>query len=145
MAGISLGQKVRRSLPQRVIVVEDDAVLGLTIEETLTQSGVAHVTVCPTAACTVERLRGENYDAVVLDVHLADSDEGWEIAELVDALGDDNVRIVFQTGSPQDIPQDIRQLGPVLSKPYEPQELVEALKQKPQKGLLAALRRKRSK
>ncbi|MFU7527562.1 response regulator transcription factor [Qipengyuania sp. ASV99] len=138
MSGITLR---KRSLPAKVIVVEDDPVLGLSIEQTLIDNGFANVTICPTASCTLGKLRSGSYDAVVLDVHLADSDEGWGIAELVNALGDDNVRIVFQTGSPDDIPAHIRQLGPVLTKPYDPQELVAALRQRPRAGLLALLRR----
>lgn len=138
MPGISLR---KRSLPGKVIVVEDDPVLGLSIERTLIDNGFGDVTICPSASCTLAKLRSGSYDAVVLDVHLADSDEGWEIAELVNALGDDNVRIIFQTGSPDDIPPHIRQLGTVLTKPYDPQELVAALRQRPRAGLLALLRR----
>ncbi|BDI61962.1 hypothetical protein MACH05_25220 [Qipengyuania nanhaisediminis] len=125
----------------RVMVVEDDAVLGLALEDALTREEFAEVTVCATAASSLQKLREESYDAVVLDVHLADDHEGWEIAELVDALGDKEIRIVFQTGAPRDIPEHIRSLGPVLSKPYDPQELIAALKQSAKPGLLSRLRR----
>lgn len=132
----------RIQTPRTVIVVEDDAVLGLNIEQALKDAGISEVTICASAACTLDRLRNGSFDAMVLDVHLADSNEGWEIAELVNALGVSNTRIVFQTGSPEAIPPHIRQLGPVLTKPYDPQDLVEALKKKPKAGLLALLRRK---
>lgn len=136
-----IGNPFRSDRPRSVIVVEDDAVLGLTIENTLRDHGFADVSVCPSASCTLEKLRAGNYNAIVLDVHLADSDEGWEIAELVKALGHANIRIVFQTGSPGDIPGRIRQLGPVLTKPYDPAELVAALTEQPRAGLLALLKR----
>lgn len=123
-------------------MVEDDAVLGLTIEQTLIDGGVESVTVCSTAACTLDKLRAGSYDAVVLDVHLADSDEGYEIAELIRALGDKEIRIVFQTGTPDEIPPHIRELGPVLTKPYNPDELLQALSEKTPTGLMALLRRK---
>ena len=125
----------------RVMVVEDDAVLGLTIEEALTRDNFAEVTVCSTAACALVKLREETYDAVVLDVHLADDHEGWEIAELVAALGSRDSLIVFQTCSPRDIPARVAELGPVLEKPYDPAALIEALKDKTRAGLLARLRR----
>jgi len=126
----------------RVLVVEDDAVLGLTIEQSLTRDGFATVSICSSAQCSLARLREETFDAVVLDVHLADSNDGWEIAELVDALGSEDVKIVFQTGAPGDIPDHIRELGPVLTKPYDPEILRATLTQKPRAGLLAALRRR---
>jgi len=142
MSSIALRKTQKSALPQKVIVVEDDAVLGLTIEQTLIDGGIGEVTVCSTAACTLSKLRAGSYDAVVLDVHLADSDEGWEIAELVRAMGDKEVRIVFQTGTPEEIPADIRQLGSVLAKPYDPQDLLDALRQKPVAGLLSLLLRR---
>jgi len=125
---------------RRVMIVEDDAVLGLTIEQTLLDAGFAEVSICPSTACTIGKLREGSFDAMVLDVHLADSDEGWEVAELVEALGTRNTRIVFQTGSPEEIPARIRKLGPVLTKPYDPADLIAALDEKPRSGLLALLK-----
>jgi CheY-like chemotaxis protein len=135
----------KSGLPEKVIVVEDDAVLGLAIEQILIDHGVLEVTLCPTAACTLAKLRSGSYDAIVLDLHLADSDNGWEIAELIDAVGGNATRIVFQTGSPGEIPARIRDLGPVLTKPYDPIELVKALMQKPRAGLPGLLGRLRGK
>lgn len=132
----------KKKRPMRVMVVEDDAVLGLTLEEALTADNFAHVTICSTAACSLQKLRDDDYDAVVLDVHLAGEHEGWEIAELIDALGNEDTRIVFQTGAPNDIPAHIAELGPVLEKPYDPAELVAALKDKQRPGLLTRLRRR---
>ena len=124
----------------RVMVVEDDAILGLAIEDALTAEGFAHVTICPSAECSLVKLRSERFDAVVLDVHLADSSVGWEIAELVEALGSRKTRIVFQTGAPDSIPEHIRALGPVLTKPYDPAALREALERKPRSRLMSLLR-----
>ncbi len=131
----------RKGFPKRIMVVEDDAVLGLEIEQALLDHGVAEVSLCPSASCTLGKLREGSFDAVVLDVHLADSDDGWEIAELVKALGGDSARIVFQTGAPQDIPDRIQKLGPVLSKPYPPEALIAALQSPRKPGLLERLRR----
>lgn len=141
MADFSLLKHRKPARPRKVIVVEDDAVLGLTIEQTLLDNGISEVTICPSTSCTIGKLRDGSYDAMVLDVHLADSDEGWEIAELVNALGNENTRIVFQTGAPEEIPPRIRELGPVLMKPYDPMDLIAALEEKPRSGLLALLRR----
>ncbi len=132
----------RKGFPQRIMVVEDDAVLGLTIEQALLEHGVSEVSLCPSASCTLGKLREGSFDAVVLDVHLADSDDGWEIAELVKALEGNHARIVFQTGAPEEIPERIRKLGPVLDKPYPPEALIAALETPRKPGLLQRLKRR---
>ncbi len=137
-AQISLRSKRRQ--PLRVLVVEDDAVLGMSIEQELTEDDFANVTICSTAECSIGKLKSEKFDAVVLDVHLADMSDGWEIAELVDALGSEDTQIVFQTGAPDEIPDRIKQLGEVLSKPYAPEDLRNVLRQKPRASLLSRLR-----
>lgn len=133
-------QTSETSLPRRVIVVEDDAVLGLSIEQALLDSGVGEVTVCSSAACTMEVLKDNHPDAIILDVHLADSDDGWAIAELLDTLGGKPPRIVFQTGAPESIPERVAELGQVLTKPYTPEDLIDLLRAPEKKGLLTRLR-----
>ncbi|MEE4200775.1 response regulator [Erythrobacter sp.] len=143
MVTLPFSRSEESSLPRSVIVVEDDALLGLDIEQTLHENGIEDVTICPSASCTLERLRNGKFDAIVLDAHLADSDEGWKIAELVEAMGERAMRIVFQTGSPEEIPDHVRKLGPVLGKPYDPRQLIGALREKQSAGLLAMLSRRR--
>ena len=104
-----------RSSLGRVLVVEDDPIQGMALEE-----GPA--------------------DAIVLDVHLADRDDGWALAELVDLLGPRRPRIVFSTGSPEDIPPEIAEMGPVFEKPYDPAQLAAALASGARPGLFARLR-----
>lgn len=128
------------SLPRHVLVVEDDAVLGLAIEQALFDAGVAEVEISPTTEQALAALRRKQPQAIVLDVHLADRDDGWAIAELVRTLGPESPRIVFSTGSPQDIPEDIAALGCVLEKPYEPDVLVALLREPKRKGLVSRLR-----
>lgn len=141
MPAFSFRRPAKSAQLRRVIVVEDDAVQGLLIERTLRDAGIEHVEVCPSTACTLPKLETGTFDAIVLDAHIADTNEGWAIAELVRAMGDGETRIVFQTGSPDEIPEHIKRLGPVLTKPYEPRELIEALAQKQRAGLMALLRR----
>jgi hypothetical protein len=77
---------------------------------------------------------------MVLDVHLADRNDGWAIAELVAEVGPRPPRIVFSTGAPGDIPEEIAELGPVLEKPYDFAELIELLRKPAREGLLSRLR-----
>ena len=128
-------------LPNRVLVVEDDAIIGLSIEEALLEAGVSNVELCPTTDEALDALRREQPDAIILDVHLADRNDGWAIAELVRTLGPDSPRIIFSTGMPRDIPEDIAALGCVLEKPYEMPVLVDLLREPRRKGIITRLRK----
>ena len=125
---------------RRVLVVEDDTLLAMEAEDTLREAGVEHVDICPTTDGALEVLRSEMPDAIILDVHLSDRDDGWAIAELIESLGDKGPRIVFSTGAPQDIPPHIAELGSVLVKPYAPEALVAALREPGHRGLMSRLR-----
>ncbi|MGX7896545.1 response regulator [Tsuneonella sp. HG222] len=127
----------------RVLVVEDDPVLALAIEDALIHEGGAEeVVICATTAATMAELEKKRPDAMIIDVHLADRDDGWAIAELVDLLGPKPPRIVFSTGSPNEIPQQVAEMGPVFEKPYDPAALVEVLAGSKTTGLFARLRGK---
>ncbi len=129
-------------LPRHVLVVEDDAIIGLTIEQTLTDAGVIEVDICPTTDEALAALRRKQPEVIILDVHLADRDDGWAIAELVRTLGPDSPRIVFSTGMPEDIPEEIASMGTVLEKPYEPEVLVQLLREPKREGIISRLRSK---
>ncbi len=132
--------RAHEKLPAHVLVVEDDAVLGLTIEQALLDAGVARVALSASTEDALRHLRDDQPQAIVLDVHLADRDDGWAIAELVRTLGPDSPRIIFSTGAPQDIPEDIAALGCVLEKPYDAAILVDLLREPEKKGLISRLR-----
>ncbi len=127
-------------LPGRVLLVEDDAILGLTIEQILRDAGVDHVDISASTDQALARLREHQPDVIVLDVHLADRDDGWAIAELVRTLGPDSPRIIFSTGAPRDIPADIAAMGCILEKPYDPETLVEVLREPKRRGIISRLR-----
>ena len=127
-------------LPARVLVAEDDTILALALEDALLDAGVAEVVICPTTQEALESLRRRKPDAIVLDVHLADRDDGWAIAELVSSVGPRPPRIVFSTGAPADIPEEIAELGDILAKPYHPDELLALLARPRRRSLFARLR-----
>ncbi|USA39661.1 response regulator [Pelagerythrobacter marinus] len=124
-----------------VLVVEDDAVLSLAIEAALRDAGARRVEICQTTEAALEALRRSRPDVVVLDVQLADRDDGWAIAELIDSVGPQPPRIVFSTGAPDRIPPQVAGLGTVLEKPYDPRDLVRAVAAPRRRGLLDRLRR----
>ena len=124
----------------RVLVVEDDPILGVAIEAALLDGGAETVVICSSMAATMAELEASPPDAIILDVHLPDRDDGWALAELVDLLGPRRPRIIFSTGAPQEIPPEIAEMGPVFEKPYDPAELVEVLASDHKVGLFARLR-----
>lgn len=132
--------KSRKNSLGRVLVVEDDPVLAMAIEAALEDIGAAQIVICPSIACTMEALEEGPAQAIILDVHLADRDDGWALAELVDMLGPKRPKIIFSTGSPEDIPPEIAEMGPIFEKPYDPAQLAQALVAGAKPGLFARLR-----
>jgi DNA-binding response OmpR family regulator len=124
----------------RVLIVEDDPVLALALEAALRDRGAGEVVICPSIAATMAELEGERPDALVIDVHLADRDDGWALVELVDMLGTRRPRIIFSTGAPQDIPPKIAEAGAVFEKPYDPADLAAVLAGDEKRGLFSKLR-----
>ena len=124
----------------RVLVVEDDPIQSIALEVALIDAGATCVVLCPSIACSMTALEQGPADAIVLDVHLADRDDGWALAELADMLGEKRPRIVFSTGSPEEIPPGIAEMGPIFEKPYDPAQLAAALVSGAKPGLFARLR-----
>ena len=127
-------------LPDRVLIVEDDAIIGLALEDALAGAGVRNVEISTTTEQALDALRRERPEAIVLDVHLADRDDGWAIAELVKTLGPDSPRIVFSTGAPQEIPDEVAEMGCVLAKPYDIETLIDLLREPKRRGIISRLR-----
>lgn len=114
--------------------------IALALEDALLEAGAAEVAICATMAATVAELDRARPDAIILDVHLADRDDGWALAEVVTMLGPRRPRIAFSTGSPEDIPVAIRELGPVFEKPYDPRHMADVLLNQKKVGLIERLR-----
>ncbi|WP_126173875.1 response regulator [Altericroceibacterium xinjiangense] len=140
MVGKKTSKTTEHGTLGRILVVEDDPILSLAIEAALMDRGAREVVICPSIECTMGELERGPADAIVLDVHLTDRNDGWALAELVDQLGPKRPRIAFSTGSPEDIPPEIAEMGPVFAKPYDLAELAEALVGPSRPGFLARLR-----
>lgn len=127
----------------RVLLVEDEALIALELEDALLNGGASEVLRCASIAETMRELDGNPPDVVILDVHLTDGNDGWALAELIDQLGARRPQIVFATGTPEEIPPEIAEMGLVFAKPYNPATLVAALRDGSAKrtgGLLGRLR-----
>ena len=140
MAKATTPRKTSPSLG-RALIVEDDALLAMNLEEALMRGGAEEVVVCNSVAAAMEELARLKPDILILDVQLADRDDGWAMAELVTTLSPRPPVIIFSTGAPERIPEHVAQLGAVLAKPYDPAALIAVLgdlRRKP--GLLTRLR-----
>ena len=133
-------KKARNNPLRRVLLVEDDAILALALESALIDGGAEEVAICASMAATVAELDKARPDAMIIDVHLADRDDGWALAELVTMLGPKPPTIAFSTGSPEAIPPEVREMGPVFEKPYDPAQLVDVLASGRKSGLFARIR-----
>ena len=124
----------------RVLLVEDDAVLALSLEYALRDGGASEIVICSSMQDTLVQLESGKFDIMILDVHLADRDDGWALAELVSVIGPKPPLFAFATGSPEDIPPEIAAMGPVFVKPYDPERLVMVLQSGKRKGIFGRLR-----
>ena len=123
------------------LIVEDDPLLALGLEQALLGGGAERVVVCASVAAAMAELEAIRPDILILDVNLADRDDGWTLAELVVSLNPRPPAIVFSTGSPERIPEKVAALGAVMAKPYDPATLVAVLRAQADKpGLLQRLR-----
>ena len=133
-----------RSKPKslgRALIVEDDPMLAMSLEDALIAGGAVKVVVCDSVAAAMAELEALKPDILVLDVQLADRDDGWAMAELVTALSPRPPAIIFSTGAPERIPEKVAGLGAVLAKPYDPATLIAVLAEHRRKpGLIGRLR-----
>jgi CheY-like chemotaxis protein len=129
----------RRALGS-ALVVEDDALIALDIAEALAEAGADPVSICPSIAEAMEALSRSVPALLVLDVHLADRDDGWALAELAIQLGETPPLVVFTTATPQSIPISAARLGHVLPKPFRTTDLVSLIHRERPAGLISRIR-----
>lgn len=132
--------KASETTPDNVLIVEDDALLALSIEDVLRTAGVPEVRVCPTLKQAIKIYEVQVPDAIILDVHLADRKDGWAFAEFVACLTPDHPQIIFSTSAPEEIPPNVATLGTIFEKPYDPAMLVEALRSRETRGFFSRFR-----
>lgn len=111
---------------RRILVVEDELLIAMSIEATLEDVGLVVIGPFPRAARAARAAREDRPDLALLDVRVADGD----VYPAADALADRGVPFAFLTGyQAGDIP--LRHRGrPVLMKPFARAQLL---------GTLAAL------
>jgi CheY-like chemotaxis protein len=108
----------------RVLIVEDEGFIAMEAEDMLRGFGFD---VRASATCVSEAMQcveAGGFDVALLDVNL----RGENVFPVADALAERGIGFAFATGYGREgIRPDLRDY-PVVSKPYAPQELCEALK-----------------
>lgn len=110
---------------KQVLVLEDEALIALTLADMLGELGCSVVGPANTAAAALERLKQVTPDLAILDVNLA----GLSSAPVAKALRLLGVPFVYCTGYAEPALQiEPELLAPMLTKPIDTLELAEALR-----------------
>jgi DNA-binding response OmpR family regulator len=108
---------------KHVLIVEDEFLLGLSLQEDLAAAGAEVTGPIATVSEALDIIAAEVFDLALLDVNI----RGEMSFAVADALLQRNVPFIFLTGYDADaLPMRLRQL-PRVSKPYDPNELARAL------------------
>lgn len=119
-AGDPIGQPRR----QRVLIVEDQALIALALAADLTAMYCEVVGRAASAETAIELARRHAPDIVVMDIHLVGCMDGVEAAALIKAAC--TARIVFITAyadGPDRARMEALRPAAILGKPYHPSEL----------------------
>lgn len=108
---------------QRILVVEDEAMIAMLIEDMLSDLGCATVGPACSAERALELIETEQFEAAVVDVNLG----GERTTSIAEALNSKGIPFLFATGyGPSGIAQQFSE-RPVLTKPFRQNELQRAL------------------
>jgi len=112
-----------------VLVVEDDHIVSMDIEHTLTEAGFAVVGIAASAAQALALARAERPDLALMDIRLLGQRDGIDAA--MDIFNETGIRCIFATAhcdaATRDRAQAAQPLG-WLSKPFAAVVLVQTVR-----------------
>ncbi|WP_439546381.1 response regulator [Sandarakinorhabdus sp.] len=116
------------SRSQLILLVEDEAFVALMLHDMLEAAGFAVITVHTSAlAKSVLATRHQEISAVITDIRLGGSVDGWDLAQQARSLIPD-VPVVYLSGGSE---QDHRALGVansvLMKKPFTSSQLLSAI------------------
>ncbi len=110
---------------KRILVVDDEPLLLMDLEETLTNSGCIVVGPASTLPQAKVLIGKAEFDAALLDVNLG----GQRVDDLAAALTQKNIPFAFVTGYGREgLPPSFRH-APLIGKPFSQQQLLEVVRQ----------------
>jgi DNA-binding response OmpR family regulator len=113
-----MGEAVAASSPD-VLLVEDEALVGIMIQECLSELGFRVTGPVCTASEALSAANDGHFDAAILDINLGDGSV-YRVAEILSAR---SVPFIFVTGYDSDSVDSRFQEVPILQKPIERQML----------------------
>ena len=117
LAATNGGQDTVSTAPpgKRLLLVEDEALLGMMMKDTLTELGFSVIGPFVRIADAMPVARQEEFSAAVLDINV----KGEMIYSLADAIAERDIPLVFVTGYGSEAIEDRFKSVPVLQKPVD--------------------------
>ena len=112
------------SVPQRILIVEDEPLIAMMLEDFLDILGHRLAGQADNVADALALIAAGGIDAAILDVNLRGGEQSWPIA---DALAANDVPFVFATGGSQDGVIEAHRARPTLAKPFTMDGVAKAL------------------
>ncbi len=109
----------------RVLIVEDEALVALTLEDELLAAGFEVCCIADRPEPALAYAQTHSIDIAVIDVRLADGADGIALAHQLAITG--SMLILFATGNPAEVRGRARIGHGCLTKPFEPEWLVIAI------------------
>ena len=104
---------------RRVLVVEDEMLIGMLLEDMLADLGHQVVAVVPRVNEALALVQREAFDLAILDVHV----NGQPVFPVADSLVERGIPFVFATGyGERGLPEHYRD-RPILQKPFAKDDL----------------------
>jgi CheY-like chemotaxis protein len=109
----------------RILVIEDEFLIATVVEDILRQAGAGDVVIAVNMQEARKALAERTLDLAMIDIQLDEgSDSGLSLGKLAMAR---NIPFIFLTGYSRVVLPEGFTAVPVLTKPYIPRTLVEAL------------------
>jgi CheY-like chemotaxis protein len=108
---------------RRILVVEDDMLIRLSLEDMLVDLGCNSVSTAATIDEALKLIDAHEFDAATLDVNL----NGTSSYAVADTLATRGVPFVFSTGYGAYFLREAHRDRPILKKPFSYEELAETI------------------
>lgn len=109
---------------RRILVVEDEALIAMSIEDALVEAGGEVLGPITSVQRALETLQTERVDAVVLDMNL----NGTSAKPVAEVASQRTIPFLVLSGYGAQAITELPGNVPVLSKPFDPAELVEGVR-----------------
>jgi DNA-binding response OmpR family regulator len=107
----------------RVLIVEDDALIGLELESLLKDAGMEVVGPAHSVDAALSSTAAKKLDVAVLDIDLGDE----TVFPVADALARAHVPFLFLSGHSSNVMPRRHRSRPMLAKPYRASDLLGAV------------------